>query len=335
MLDRMPADPRVLHFNDAAGVGLALVRAAERQGLHWDLLPQSRVRPSLPAARLRGLGRVRYVPFLARRAVALGRADVVHVHSANNVRLLRERGMPRRPYLLHLHGTDIRERWPDPAHRAEIQAAVDGAFAVYYTTPDLAENALRARPDAVHMPAFVEAGTLPAWAPGPRRRVVYVSRWSAVKGAPEVLALARRLAELLPSDVEQVGLDWGPDAEEARRAGVRLVPRLAHAEYLELLASAHVCVGQATSVLGVSELEAMAVGPPLASVGEHLSAPATGAPPVLEGAVDDVAERVVAALADPRATAAALGSRRWVLTHHVADPYVPTLRAAYRAAARG
>src|SRR5690606_18267436 len=278
MLDGMPADPRVLHFNDAAGVGLALVRAAERQGLHWDLLPQSRVRPSLPAARRRGLGRVRYVPFLVRRAVALGRADVVHVHSANNVRLLRERGMPRRPYLLHLHGTDIRERWPDPAHRAEIQAAVDGAFAVYYTTPDLAENALRARPDAVHMPAFVEAGTLPAWAPGPRRRVVYVSRWSAVKGAPEVLALARRLAELLPSDVEQVGLDWGPDAEEARRAGVRLVPRLAHAEYLELLASAHVCVGQATSVLGVSELEAMAVGPPLASVGEHLSAPATGAP---------------------------------------------------------
>src|SRR5690606_34104593 len=140
------------------------------------------------------LGRLQYLPFVARRARALRRADVVHVHYATSARLIRERFMPRRPYLLHLHGTDIREQASDPRYRDEVSRAIDGAERVYYTNLDTAERATAARADAEYMPAFVDVAGLPRWTPGAGgRRVVFASRWSRVKGAETMLALAAEL----------------------------------------------------------------------------------------------------------------------------------------------
>ncbi|TRW47679.1 glycosyltransferase family 4 protein [Georgenia yuyongxinii] len=326
-------DPAVLHFNDCANVGANLVRAARAQGWRWGYVPPAKVRPTATPEQLRGVGKARYLPFLARRRQALQRADVVHVHYATSARLLRERFMPRRPYFLHLHGTDIRTQWLDPAYHDEVRRAAGEAVGVFYTTPDNREHAQQARPDAEYMPVFVNFDELPAWQPADRPRVVFVSRWEDVKGLADQLATAQQLADAVGPDVELVGLDWGPGADAARQAGVRLIPPLPHPEYLDLLASAHVTVGQSTAILSVSELEAMAIGVPLAASGEHYPMPDGGTPPIVTGTVAETVEQVVAALADPPATARTLDVARWVRDHHDAADHVTALEARYRAAA--
>ena len=117
------------------------MRAAQRAGAAWDYLPPELVRPLTPAPANPVLARARFVPYVARRAAKLRKADVVHVHYATSARLLRERGMPRRPYALTLHGTDIRKQWTDPAFHDEIQRAIDGAAHVFFANNDTAENA--------------------------------------------------------------------------------------------------------------------------------------------------------------------------------------------------
>ncbi|MEE6274466.1 hypothetical protein V2J56_14045 [Georgenia sp. MJ206] len=328
----MVAEPAVLHFNDCAFVALNLVRAARRADLTWGYLPPGKVRPA--SAPEGTLGRLQYVPFVARRARALRRADVVHVHYATSARLISERFMPARPYLLHLHGTDIREQASDPRYRDEVARAIDGAERVYYTNLDTTEQATAARPDAEYMPAFVDVAGLPPWTPGAGgRRVVFASRWSRVKGAETMLALAAELRRALPADVRVQGLDWGEAAPEAARAGVELLPQRPHADYLALLAGADVVVGQATGLLGVSELEAMAIGVPLASPGTLLPHPDGGSPPVLAGTVAETVEHVRTALADPVAASGRLDARRWVTEHYTADRYVAPLQGVYRSVA--
>lgn len=323
--------PSVLHLNDCAGVGAHLVAAAARAGLLWDYLPPAQVRPPAGTA-LTGLHRARYVPYVLRRGRHLRRADVVHVHYATSVRLIRERFVPRRPYLLHLHGTDIRVQWRDPRFHDEVQRAVDGAWAVYYTSLDTAENAQAARPDAQFMSALVDPAELPAWRPPGSGRIVFASRWGEEKGLARQLELAAALRRDLPG-AQLLGLAWGPGADAARAAGVELTPTMPHPRYLELLAGADVVVGQATGMVGVSELEALALGAPLAAPRTMLAYPDGTVPPVLGGTVADVVEQVHGALSDPSAAATRLGGRAWALERAVADPYVPLLETQYEAAA--
>jgi len=128
--------------------------------------------------------------------------------------------------------------------------------------------------------------------------------------------------------VEVVGLDWGPDAAEAARRGVRLVPRLDHAAYLRLLAGAGAVVGQAAGILSASELEAMGTGAPLV-VPVELPLYAASAPPVVGGSVDGAVEAVVELLSgglphDPERV------RGWVRDTHGTARGVDTVAAVYR-----
>lgn len=329
------AAPRVTHFNDCAFVGRALVNAAHRAGLDWGYLPPELVRPEKGFTG--GAGRLAQLPYAARHLRMLQRTDVVHVHYATAVQLLEHRYLPRRPYALHLHGTDIRQQWPAPATHAMIQRAIDGAAAVYYTNLDTIEQATAARPDAQYMPAFVEEELLPPWTPesetGPPM-VLFVSRWDASKGVQTQLELARALRAALPASVRLVGLDWGPGADEAAAAGVELVPRLPHLEFLRLVARADAAVGQAAGILAVSELEAMAIGPALLYPASRLS-DGGDPPPILNGTVAETVERCIQVLADPRAASDALGARSWVLNKHSPGRWIPVLEDVYRSAARG
>jgi glycosyltransferase involved in cell wall biosynthesis len=329
----MSDEPVVLHFNDCAFVARTLVRAARRQALDWRYMPPREVRPARPPGGR--LGRLRYVPYLARRAAALRSTDVVHVHYATSVRLIRERLMPLRPYFLHLHGTDIREQSRDPLYREEITRAILGAERVYFTNLDTAGQARALRPDAEYMPAFVDLAPLPPWQPGAgAASVVFASRWSRDKGADAMLRVAVDLRRSLPAGTRLLGLDWGEKVPAARAAGVEIVSRRDHEGYLRLLAGASVVVGQATQLLGVSELEAMAIGVPVVVPGAVLPHPDGGAPPVLCGSDDEVVEHVHAALTDPMTAACRLDARRWVSEHYTPDPFVAPLQEAYRAAAR-
>lgn len=330
--DRDSKEVRVLHFNDCAFVGLNLVTAAAKQGYHWRYLGKSQVRPPVnPGSSL--AGRARWLPYFLRRTHELARAQVVHVHYATSVPLIHQRPLPRRPYFLHLHGSDIRRRWQEPQYHDQVQRAIDGAQAVFFTNLDTIEQARQARPDAIYMPAFVRPDLLPPWrypAEGPSGKVVFTSRWDDDKGVEQQLALARAARQAFPK-VTFEGLDWGPGAAAAAKVGVKLRAPMSHAQFLHWLAGADAAIGQANRILAISEFEAMAIGLPLAALGTRIAREDDGTtPPVIEGTPQQVLEGLSQALADPARVAAQLGGQEWVLTHHQADPWVAFLEERYR-----
>ncbi len=327
----MSNEPKVLQFNDCAFVARSMVRAARRAGITWDYLPPEQVRPLSAAPRNPFLAKTRFVPYVTRRAAKLLRADVVHVHYGTSARLLRERGMPRRPYVLTLHGTDIRKQWRDPVFHDEIQRAIDGAAHVFFANNDTAENAHAARPDAEFLPALVDAAVLPAWDPAPEPSILFVSRWDEDKGVEDQLRLVRALRAALGPGTRMLGLNWGPGAHSAAGAGVELLERMPQAEFHRLVSRAHLTIGQATNNFATSEFEALCMGAPMAALGQRLPRPDDGTtPPVLEGSVEQVIEQVAGALQDPLATANRLGGAAWALPRYDAASYVARLDSLYR-----
>ncbi|WP_346959686.1 glycosyltransferase [uncultured Arthrobacter sp.] len=327
----MTPRPRVLQFNDCAFVARSMVRAAGRAGITWDYLPPEQVRPLTAAPANPVLAKARFAPYVARRAAKLLRADVVHVHYATSARLLRERGMPRRPYVLTLHGTDIRKQWRDPDFHDEIQRAIDGAAHVFFANNDTADNAHAARPDAEFLPALVDASALPAWDPAAEPTILFVSRWDEDKGVDEQLRLARALRAAVGPQTRMLGLNWGPGAGSAADAGVELLERMPQTEFHRLVSRAHLTIGQATKNFATSEFEALCMGAPMAALGRRLPRPDDGTvPPVLEGSEDEVVEQVAGALLDPRATASRLRGATWALPRYDAASYVARLDSLYR-----
>lgn len=335
-------DIRVLHVNDAAFTTANLLREAGRRGLPWHYLP---IAVSDPAWRgvsgtVRRAGRgLRWEARLARRAAS---SDLLHVHVAS---VVRHTGWVPRPYVLHLHGTDIRTHQYLPEHAGLIRRAVERAAAVLYSTPDLAEH-VRWRPDATLMPVPIDVAALPPWRPDSRPTVVFASRWESVKGLAVQLAVADAIRRRSP-EVRLLGIDWGSGAAQARAHGVELVPRLSHAAFLDLLATAHVVVGQPTGMLAASELEAVGIGVPVVAplepgwylpvdvavppvlgglaVGRSHHLPAQdpgrtgGSTPAIgdmEALAEVISEAALTALADPRATSARLDGPRWLEREH-------------------
>lgn len=348
------ATPRVLHINDCAFSTTNLMTAARRCGLPWRYQPLAVTDPAW-----HGVGRivrrgVRGAGWLARLAANAARADLLHIHFAT---VVQHTGWVPRPYVLHLHGTDIRSYQYDPHLGPLVRRAVEGARAVLYSTPDLAPH-IRWREDARLFPVPIDVAALPTWQPDPVRTVFFASRWDEVKGSGVQLAAARALGTL--AGVRILGIDWGPDAAAARAAGVTLLPRLAHADFLAALARAHVVVGQPTGMLAASELEALGIGVPVVAPlqGEWYVESGAAVPPVLGGTaladahvlppqdpatggvrmlaaaeIAALAEAVAAlaseALADPAAASARLAGAAWLAAEHGADAGVVRLLGLY------
>ncbi|WP_413453110.1 hypothetical protein [Georgenia sp. 1P01AC] len=271
-----------------------------------------------------------YYVWTGRRIASLLRSDLLHLHYGGRTAWARK--FPRRPYVVHLHGTDIRTQYRDPRYRDEIQQGLDGARAVVFSTPDLADAALEARPDATYLPNPIDVSDLPQWAPADRPTVVFTSRWEPVKGLDCQLKIARLLREALPNSVDIVGLDWGEGAKAAARAGVRLVPPMPRPAFLAWVASAHLAVGQSAGLLAMSELQALGIGVPT-FIAHPL--PTYPAPPVLIGDLGDAGDIARHVIADPAARSAALNSPAWIRKHHGVEHAVARLRGIYRAALGG
>lgn len=253
-------EPRVLHVNDCAFTTTVLLREARRRRLPWTYQPLTTADPTW-----HGLtGKLRYAARAAPWVVSLGaraaRTDLLHIHFAT---VVQHTGWVPRPYVLHLHGTDIRTYQYDPRYAALVARAVERAAAVLYSTPDLRVHAHRLRPDATHFPVPVNVVALPFWRPPAEPTVFFASRWEPVKGLPVQLAIARELTRRHCDDIRLVGVDWGVGSGAARELGVELRPRASHHEFLEHLAQTHVVVGQPTGMLSASELEAIGIGVPV------------------------------------------------------------------------
>jgi hypothetical protein len=146
--------------------------------------------------------------------------------------------------------------------------------------------------------------------------------------AAGLLAVAGALVAAVGDIAYVVGVDWGDQAADAAAAGVRLVPRGDHAEYLALLSGAHVVIGQTAGILAASELEALAAGAPLV-VPVALPLYDDVHPPVYGGSVAEAAEAVRALLDggekhDPDA------ARTWVSEVHGVERAVDTVARVHR-----
>jgi hypothetical protein len=319
--------PRVLHLYDAADVGATLVKYGRRTGLPWRQFDAVPPQPGagLPPAR-RALRLAASAGWQARRAAGILAADLLHVHSGSRTGIVRSR--PHRPFVLHLHGTDIRTQYYDPARRAGIAWGLEHAAAVLFSTPDLAGHARAARPDARYLPNPVDPEELPRFHPGDRPKIVFASRWEAAKGGPAQLEIARAVAAAVPG-TQLEGLDWGADAAQAAAAGITLLPRMPKRRYLQWLAGAHAVVGQSAGILAMSELQAVGIGVPVAMspLGEGYY---PGPAPVLQGSPAELAEQLREVLADPLAASARLDGPQWVRRHHGPEQSVQQLAGIYR-----
>lgn len=208
-------------------------------------------RPSRP---VRSLAVAEYLRWRARPF------DLMHVHGAHKAASARRIG---RPLAVHLHGSDIRVMHYAQSTARSVRQGVLGADLVVYATPDLLDHAAQVRTDVHYLPVPISTADLPKPPPEEERRgVLFVSRWEASKGGERMLDIAQHLQRWAP-EVPVYGLDWGDGADQARRAGVTLLPRRPHAEFLNTVASHRVAIGQANPMIGTSELEALALGLPL------------------------------------------------------------------------
>jgi glycosyltransferase involved in cell wall biosynthesis len=308
---------RVTQLFDCADVGKTIVKAGVSHGKPWKIIQGPWTRGGTKTA---------YYRFRLEQAAAYPRTQLWHVNMGGRAKWAR--GMFSRPYVLTLHGTDIRENYWQDQHHAVMKGDIDGAGHVWYMTPDVREKAESVRPDAEYFPIPVEPNELPAWNPASRPRVFFPSRWDASKGGDALLKTAADVvAAVGQKDVDIVGLDWGDRAAEAAGLGVTLLPRMPKDRFLLEMASAHVAVGQVAGILATSELEALGIGVPVV-----VADPVPGYPDDLATvsvARADVGQAVLESLQDPRALSRRLDGPSYVRRNHSAEVMLPRLEAGY------
>lgn len=294
---------RVLQLGDVAGVAQRLALALAEAGVDSGFRDFPRIGARWPrwlkplAYPIRGFvaENVAYEIWMAD-----WRPDVVHVHWLPNALIGPELNKREIPWVLHVHGSDVRhmERWR--------QRLLDRAPAVFYATPDLAGI----RSDAVYLPVPIREVTVAA---EPKWDVLLSARASREKGPAVAFEAARMLKARYP-ELRIAAVD-GPAFEQ----GPERLPWMEPDAFLRTLASARVVVGQfAIGALGVTDLQAMMLGRPLVTwVRPDLY---DDAPPVhVARTPAEITQAVLDALEWPQ------DGREWVRRHH--DPQMIAERA--------
>lgn len=316
---------RVAHVGAVAGVGERLVeglKAAGHDAVFVDLvepgaelLSSFRKALALPRRAARMLS--------VRRQLRAGGFDVVHVHYAT--RAIWFLGVAP-VVVMHAHGSDVRDQ-PRP-RRPPLRWLARRVSMVVVSTPDLLAHI-----DGVYLPNPVELSD-PSPPPDTPSVVVF-SAFLEVKGAPRLVDAIRLLRQRRP-DVPVRAIRQGPAAGEAASAGAELIDPVPSAEIPGLIAAHQVVVGQQLlGVLGVSELQAMALERPVA-VDLHLGDTYPDPPPVLDTRSAIGVVEAVERLLDDADLRADLGrrGRQWVAVHHATPVVVDQLVALYRNALR-
>ncbi|MDO5060361.1 MAG: glycosyltransferase [Actinomycetaceae bacterium] len=324
------AATRVVHINEVANVPSTLVAHARQEGKAWSLrrIPVGRGNPAkVILTRLQDLAK-----WLKERR----QVDIVHLHYAANGYY----GWGKQPFVLHLHGSDVRKDWQKPGLRQVISKSLRRADAVICATPDLLAWVQSVRPDAQWLPnplpaeffAVPEVSVVPG-------RVIFSSRWDDTKGLDLLLPLAQQLVQ---AGFEVHGLDWGTHAQQARELGVVLHPLMDLHQFAQFLGSASLVVGQLKyATMTMTDYQTLALGRPLL-VGQSIEqAPVKqvqiqdvdfpeDANKPLPRDVDAIAKWVVDFLATGDTDAASQERRDWVLANHHPAQVVARLEEIYQ-----
>lgn len=309
---------RIAEINDIASVASDLAKGLRDRGHDVTVIRPRLFGGGLPWMVKPVVGPVRGVEWAQIiRKVREGNFDIVHIHYA----YLGMMGvLGKFPYMLHCHGSDVREI--TPFTRPMIQRALRNAEKVYYATPDLAAYVLARRPDAEFLPNPVDNGLFRPIEPAAARDSVFVCcSLSDIKGAPRILDACRRLATLRP-DIKITAFAGGEYSDDfAALPNITLIPHQPRNYLPEIISQHGVIIGQVLlGVVGMAELEAMACARPVVSWFSHRGA-YDEFPPFVR-AVDgfDIATAVIR-LVDDSNERARIGeaSRAWVSKYHNVD----------------
>ncbi len=309
---------RIAEINDIASVASDLAKGLRDRGHDVTVIRPRLFGGGLPWMVKPVVGPVRGVEWAQIiRKVREGNFDIVHIHYA----YLGMMGvLGKFPYMLHCHGSDVREI--TPFTRPMIQRALRNAEKVYYATPDLAAYVLARRPDAEFLPNPVDAELFrPIEPAGGRDSVFICCSLSDIKGAPRILDACRRLASMRP-DIRITAFAGGDYAEDlGALPNVTLIPHQPRNHLPEIISQHGVVIGQVLlGVVGMAELESMACARPVVSWFSHRGAYEEFPPFVL--AVDgfDIATAVIR-LVDDASERTHIGgaSRAWVSKYHNVD----------------
>lgn len=311
---------RIVHVNDVASVGATLVAAQQALGHDATLRPLrlvagSRSTPMKVLALPARLGELAAV----NRDVRSASPDVVHIHYA----YLGWAGiLGRYPYVLHCHGTDVREGLRDPLRGPLVRRSLRAARAVFVSTPDLVPLVRPHREDVRYAPNPVDTSVFHPvdGTPGPAAtRILLISAFSQVKRVDVAVDAIRLLRARCP-EVQVTAIDRGPLASRFRdEPGVTFVAPRAHADMAALINEHDIVLGQfGIGSLGMAELEAMACGRPVVCHSVHNGQHSDEPPPLLAAASPESAARHLEDLVRDPARGRETGAQAcsWVRRHH-------------------
>lgn len=319
---------RIALVHDIAGVATTQAQLLRAAGHEVDqiVLPEIGASWRWPAKALAIPFRLAaYLPAI--RRLRSSRYDIVHIHwlSQGVVGLL-----IGRPFFAQAHGSDLLANMRKPGLGMVTRAVLKRAKLIFYVTPDLIayapgfEHKFRYLPNAVQV---VEPAGPP---PARLDRAIIFTQLHTRKGVEQIFPAVERMSR----SVELTALDYGPLAGEyMQRYGrvVRFVPRVPHDEIRAFLAQFDIVIGQMRQgSLGLSELEAMAVGRPVIT-GIHSRNYAEDPPPVIPAAGADDVAAAVERLKDATEELARLSreGREWVLRNHSFARNLQLLEEAY------
>lgn len=306
---------RICEINDIASVASELARGLEERGHEVPVIQPDLVGGSLPKMLKPLVAPARAVEWARiARQVSSGHFDVVHIHYAY-LGMIGVLG--RFPYILHCHGSDVRDM--APYSRPMVERALAAAKHVYYSTPDLAQYILPIRPDAEFLPNPIDTETFrPLTEPTESTDVLICCALTEVKGADVILEACKRLARERP-DIRITAIEGGEYTEAFRALpNVTVIPHQKRADLPRLIAEHGIAIGQVRlGAVGMAELEAMACGRPVVAwFNENGS---YDIPPPFLNAHDpeSIADAVKRLASAPVAREVmGLAGREWVIEHH-------------------
>ncbi len=306
---------RIVEINDIASVASDLATGLRARGHDVTVIRPRLVGGGLHWAVKPVVGPVRAIEWAQIiRTINEGHFDAVHIHYAY-LGMLGVIG--KFPYILHCHGSDVREI--TPFTRPLVERALKGASRVFYATPDLGDFVTSRRPDAEFLPNPVDADLFHPEVPARESRDVYVCcALNDIKGVRRIYQACRKLQEWRP-DIRITAIGGGDHASEfAALPNVRLVPFGAR-EALPAIVNQHgVVIGQMLlGVVGMAELEAMACGRPVVTWYSFNHAYPERPPFVTAVDGHDIAKCVIR-LVDGAGERQSLGDagRAWVTRYH-------------------
>jgi glycosyltransferase involved in cell wall biosynthesis len=252
---------RFCEINDIASVASELADGLRARGHDVDLFRPRLYGGALPWAVKPVVGPIRAVEWASLiRHVRAGNYDAVHIHYAY---LGMVGVLGHFPYILHCHGSDVREI--RAYARPLVERAIDSADRVFYATPDLERYVRGRRSDATFLPNPVDAITFRPIVPASEATGVLVAcALTGIKGAVRILAACQRLAAQRPDIPITVygGGEFTPAF--AALPNVSVVPTRPRSELPALIARHGIVIGQTLlGALGMAELEALACARPL------------------------------------------------------------------------